>query len=84
MSTERGQGPSFKGQMMESITARMEREKAEREKAALERADSASSRNFAFTFSTDIYQVPLHSRQRPMLAFILVLTVISSAALHGC
>lgn len=73
MSTEKGRGPSFKGQMMESITARLAREKAEREKAALERAESASSRNFAFTFSMDI---PLS------LLASLMLTPVSSAALH--
>lgn len=44
--------------MMESISVRMEREKAEREKAALERAESASSRNFAFTFSKDMHPFP--------------------------
>jgi hypothetical protein len=37
--------------MMESITARLAREKADRERVARERQDSASSRNLAFTFS---------------------------------
>lgn len=69
--------------MMESITARMDREKAEREKSALERAESASSRNFAFTFSTE----DLLSRPLPPypLHISLLLTLFyspSSADLH--
>ncbi|KAL1898549.1 D-lactate ferricytochrome c oxidoreductase [Sporothrix stenoceras] len=43
-------GRSFRGQMLESIGARMAREKAEREKIAKERQDTASSRNAATTF----------------------------------
>ncbi|KAK3938926.1 hypothetical protein QBC46DRAFT_389219 [Diplogelasinospora grovesii] len=43
-------GPSFKGQMMESITQRMAREKADRERIAKEQGESASSRNAAITF----------------------------------
>ena len=41
---------SFRGQMLESISSRMAREKAERERMARERQDSASSRNAATTF----------------------------------
>ncbi|CAK7218999.1 D-lactate ferricytochrome c oxidoreductase [Sporothrix curviconia] len=43
-------GRSFRGQMLESISSRMAREKAERERIASERQDSASSRNAATTF----------------------------------
>ncbi|KAJ9150299.1 MICOS complex subunit MIC60 [Pleurostoma richardsiae] len=49
MSTEK-QGGSFKGQMLESISSRIAREKAERERVAKERITSASSRNAATTF----------------------------------
>lgn len=45
-------GSSFKGQMMESIAARMIREKAERERAARERQQSSASRNWTVSFST--------------------------------
>ncbi|KAI0151571.1 hypothetical protein GGR57DRAFT_470750 [Xylariaceae sp. FL1272] len=43
-------GPSFKGQMMESITSRIARERAERERFAKERVESANSRRWATTF----------------------------------
>ncbi|KJR81545.1 D-lactate dehydrogenase (cytochrome) [Sporothrix schenckii 1099-18] len=43
-------GRSFRGQMLESISSRMAREKAEREKIAQQRQDTASSRNAATTF----------------------------------
>lgn len=44
-------GRSFRGQMVESITTRMAREKAQREKIAQERQESATTRNAATTFS---------------------------------
>ncbi|KAB5549710.1 hypothetical protein GE09DRAFT_181680 [Coniochaeta sp. 2T2.1] len=43
-------GSSFKGQMMESIAARMQREKAERERAARMRQQSSGSRNWTVSF----------------------------------
>lgn len=45
-------GPSFQGQMLESISSRIARERKEREKFALQRATSSGSRNWAITFST--------------------------------
>lgn len=48
--TDDAMGPSFKGQMLESITSRIAREKAEREKYAKERQESASTRRWATTF----------------------------------
>lgn len=50
VSSEKDNGPSFKGQMMESIAARMEREKAERDRAAREKSLSAAPRNWGVTF----------------------------------
>ncbi|KAI1334331.1 D-lactate dehydrogenase mitochondrial precursor [Xylariaceae sp. FL0016] len=43
-------GPSFQGQMLESITSRIAREKAERAKFARERQESAGTRRWATTF----------------------------------
>ncbi len=43
-------GRSFRGQMLESISARMAREQAERERAAQQRQTTASARNAATTF----------------------------------
>ncbi|CAJ2500023.1 Uu.00g028760.m01.CDS01 [Anthostomella pinea] len=43
-------GPSFQGQMLESISSRIQREKAEREKFAQQRQQSAGSRRWATTF----------------------------------
>ncbi|TPX09518.1 uncharacterized protein E0L32_009261 [Thyridium curvatum] len=42
--------PSFKGQMLESISSRIAREKADQERIAKERQENASSRNAATTF----------------------------------
>ncbi|KAK3335320.1 hypothetical protein B0T19DRAFT_4851 [Cercophora scortea] len=49
-AADRERGPSFKGQMMESITARMQREHAEQERIARIRQQSATSRGFSLTF----------------------------------
>jgi len=43
-------GRSFRGQMNNSIVARMQREKAERERAARDKTESASTRNLGTTF----------------------------------
>ncbi|KAI1772652.1 hypothetical protein F4818DRAFT_134789 [Hypoxylon cercidicola] len=43
-------GSSFQGQMLESISSRIAREKAEREKFAKQREESAGSRQWAMTF----------------------------------
>ncbi|CAK7273279.1 D-lactate ferricytochrome c oxidoreductase [Sporothrix epigloea] len=43
-------GRSFRGQMLESISSRMAREQAERQRIASERQNSASTRNAATTF----------------------------------
>ncbi|KAI1138181.1 hypothetical protein F5Y05DRAFT_385366 [Hypoxylon sp. FL0543] len=43
-------GSSFQGQMLESISSRIAREKAEREKFARERQESAGTRRWATTF----------------------------------
>ncbi|KAI0003468.1 hypothetical protein F4779DRAFT_601946 [Xylariaceae sp. FL0662B] len=43
-------GPSFKGQMLESITSRIAREKAERERFARQRQETATARRWATTF----------------------------------
>ncbi|KAI1401469.1 hypothetical protein F4819DRAFT_496676 [Hypoxylon fuscum] len=45
-----GSGASFQGQMLESISSRIAREKAEREKFARQRQESAGSRRWATTF----------------------------------
>lgn len=55
-------GPSFQGQMLESISSRIARERKEREKFALERATSSGSRNWAITFSTSPPAVPAPPR----------------------
>ncbi|KAH9903836.1 hypothetical protein F4778DRAFT_770809 [Xylariomycetidae sp. FL2044] len=47
---ESSSGPSFQGQMLESISSRIAREKAEREKFAKERQESVGSRRWATTF----------------------------------
>ena len=52
--TPSSSGPSFKGQMMESISARMAREQAERARAARMRDQSSTSRNFSITFSRSL------------------------------
>ncbi|KAI1384091.1 uncharacterized protein F4822DRAFT_440257 [Hypoxylon trugodes] len=44
------QGSSFQGQMLESISSRIAREKAEREKFARQRQESAGTRRWATTF----------------------------------
>ncbi|KAI6086655.1 hypothetical protein F4821DRAFT_123598 [Hypoxylon rubiginosum] len=51
-ATERKEhsGPSFQGQMLESISSRIAREKAEREKFARQREESVGSRRWAMTF----------------------------------
>ncbi|KAI8963665.1 D-lactate dehydrogenase mitochondrial precursor [Daldinia sp. FL1419] len=50
-ATERkDQGSSFQGQMLESISSRIAREKAEREKFAKERQELAGTRRWATTF----------------------------------
>jgi D-lactate dehydrogenase (cytochrome) len=49
-SDQKGSGPSFQGQMLESISSRIAREKAEREKFAKQRQDSAGARRWATTF----------------------------------
>ncbi|KAI1251328.1 hypothetical protein MGN70_005896 [Eutypa lata] len=43
-------GGSFQGQMLESISSRIAREKAEREKSAKQRQDTAGARRWATTF----------------------------------
>ncbi|KAI1840667.1 hypothetical protein JX265_006124 [Neoarthrinium moseri] len=43
-------GPSFKGQMLESISSRIAREKQERAKFAEQRQNTAGSRHWAITF----------------------------------
>jgi D-lactate dehydrogenase (cytochrome) len=45
------QGPSFQGQLMESITSRIQRERQEREKFAQDREKVSGARNWAVTFS---------------------------------
>ncbi|KAK8032598.1 d-lactate dehydrogenase (cytochrome) [Apiospora arundinis] len=47
---EGSNGPSFKGQMLESISSRIVRERKEREKFAAQRENAAGSRNWAITF----------------------------------
>ncbi|KAK8113460.1 D-lactate dehydrogenase (cytochrome) [Apiospora sp. TS-2023a] len=47
---EGSNGPSFKGQMLESISSRIVRERKEREKFAAQRENRAGSRNWAITF----------------------------------
>ncbi len=47
-----GSGRSFQGQMMESITKRMERDKADRERMEKMRKTTPAARNAATTFST--------------------------------
>ncbi|KAK0624651.1 hypothetical protein B0T17DRAFT_492754 [Bombardia bombarda] len=47
----RNNGPSFKGQMLESISARMAREQSDRERMARMRNDSAGSRHLIMTFA---------------------------------
>lgn len=42
-------GPSFKGQMLESIADRLSRERKERELAAMSRPENAASRNWGIT-----------------------------------
>ncbi|KAI1827218.1 hypothetical protein F4861DRAFT_437677 [Xylaria intraflava] len=49
-SAEKGPGSSFQGQMLESIGSRIARERAEREKFAKQRGESANSRRWATTF----------------------------------
>ncbi|KAI1430774.1 hypothetical protein GGR50DRAFT_683197 [Xylaria sp. CBS 124048] len=49
-SSKEGLGSSFHGQMLESISSRIAREKAERERFARERLQSANSRRWATTF----------------------------------
>ncbi|KAK5630658.1 hypothetical protein RRF57_006373 [Xylaria bambusicola] len=44
--------PSFQGQMLESISSRIARERAEREKFARQRLESAGTRRWATTFGT--------------------------------
>lgn len=65
MSTEKqapdGKG-SFKGQMLESITTRIAREKEERERIARERITSSSTRNAATTFSKQASRSSIHSQ----------------------
>ncbi|KAK8058060.1 D-lactate dehydrogenase (cytochrome) [Apiospora phragmitis] len=48
---EGSKGPSFKGQMLESISSRIARERKEREKFAAQRENAAGSRNWAITFT---------------------------------
>lgn len=59
MSSERGtpsnteekqKGRTFQGQVVGSITQRLAREKAERERFAAEREKTGNSRNLAYTF----------------------------------
>lgn len=47
-------GPTFHGQMLESVSSRIAREKAEREKFARQRQESAGTRRWATTFGTRI------------------------------
>ncbi|ORY57734.1 D-lactate dehydrogenase mitochondrial precursor [Pseudomassariella vexata] len=47
---EASSGSSFQGQMLESISSRIQRERKEREKFAKQRENSASSRRWATTF----------------------------------
>ncbi|KAF3057389.1 D-lactate dehydrogenase [cytochrome], mitochondrial [Daldinia childiae] len=47
---KKDQGSSFQGQMLESISSRIAREKAEREKFARQRQESAGTRRWATTF----------------------------------
>ncbi|GKT43075.1 uncharacterized protein ColSpa_03256 [Colletotrichum spaethianum] len=49
-TNEDKQGRSFQGQIVGSITQRLAREKAERERFAAEREKTGSSRNLAYTF----------------------------------
>lgn len=62
-SSEKGKGVkrqegSFKGQMLESITERIAREKLELANAAAERQATGAGRNFAITMSAEPRQLP--------------------------
>lgn len=45
-------GPSFKGQLTQSIMKRIQQERADMERVAMTRAESPAARNFTLTFGT--------------------------------
>lgn len=49
---------SFKGQLYESTSQRLQRERAEQRRFAKERGESSGGRNAAITFGTSIYTEP--------------------------
>jgi D-lactate dehydrogenase (cytochrome) len=56
-STERKEGPSFKGQLYESTAKRLIKERAERVRFAQERDEGSSGRSWSITFGTYPFMV---------------------------
>lgn len=54
VSNEERLGRSFQGQVMGSITQRLAKERAERERFAVERERTSNTRNYSFTFSQSL------------------------------
>lgn len=71
-ATDKQDGSSFKGQMLESVQSRIAREKQERAKFAAERQTTAGSRAWGITFSTLNYRLWSMSDQRHEADMILL------------